>query len=150
MHQLPEIGTKVELHYPTCTSILRGWPWPRRWRRREILVKQIRDLVRQPLTLTEFLHRPFVYRSRYLILGNEFGRDKQFYLGTAREYFTRGQLRLGLYEIGDSAPSRLVSRPFENTPCDRKLLYRAVKHLMHFDFGQLHLRIFADDMRITF
>jgi hypothetical protein len=147
MHQLPEIGTKVELHYPTCTSVLST---SKRWTLREIEVKQIRDLVSHPLTLAEFIRRPFIYRSRYLILGNELGQDKQFYLGTAREYFSTGQLRLGLYKPGRTVPTRLVSRPFENTPFDRRLLYRAVVELMHFDFGQLQLRIFADDMRITF
>jgi len=144
--QLPEIGNTVELHYPTCTSVLAATE--KRWKRREIQVQQIRDLVEHPLTLEEFLRRPFIYRSRYLLQAVEHGQRKQFYLGTAREFFSCGQLRLGLYLPDGRRPTELLSRPFENTPYDRRLLYRAVLELAQYDFGQKQLRVLADDLRI--
>ncbi len=142
---LPVAGTKIELHYPTCTDVFAD---SEQWRLRELLVYRIRDLVREPLTIDEYLHRPFVKRSRYLLIGKEYGRWKQFYLGSTQEYLANGQLRLGLYGPDDTKPTQLVSRPFDNTPEDRKCLFEAVERWSKLSFGQLQLRVFADDLRI--
>jgi hypothetical protein len=104
---------------------------------------------REPLTIEEYLQRPFIRRSRYLLVGKELGRWKQFYLGSTQEYYSTGQLRLGLYGPDDLLPRHLVSRPFDNTPEDRKRLYNAVADWSKLDFGQLNLRVFADDLRIV-
>jgi len=143
---LPVAGTKIELHYPTCTDVFAA---SREWRRRELIIYRIRDLVQQPLTVEEYMHRPFVRRSRYLIVGKEYGRWKQFYLGSSREFYAAGQLRLGLYGPNDTMPKQLVSRSFDNTPEDRRRLFDAVRHWCKLDFGHLNLRVFADDLRIV-
>jgi hypothetical protein len=143
---LPEPGTKIELHYPTRTDVYAD---SLDWRRRELVIYRIRDLVQQPLSIEEYLHRPFVRRSRYLVIGKEFGRWKQFYLGSSREYHTAGQLRLGLYGPTDRTPKHLVSRPFDNTPEDRRMLYDAFAEWSAMDFGQLSLRVFCDDLRVV-
>jgi hypothetical protein len=142
---LPEPGTKIELHYPTRTDVFAD---SQLWRLRELIVYRIRDLVREPLTIEEYLSRPFVKRSRYLLIGKELGRWKQFYLGTTQEFHASGQLRLGLYAPDELKPRHLVSRSFDNTPKDRKELYKAVAEWSKIDFGQLTLRVFADDLRI--
>jgi hypothetical protein len=143
---LPVAGTKIELYYPTRTDVYAD---STEWRRRELIIYRIRDLVQQPLTVEEYMHRPFVRRSRYLVIGKEYGRWKQFYLGSSREHFTAGQLRLGLYGPDDRIPKHLVSRSFDNTPEDRKQLYNAVVEWAKLDFGQLALRVFCDDLRIV-
>lgn len=142
---LPVAGTKVDLHYPTLTDVHAELT---EWRRRELIIYRIRDLVQHPLTVEEYLHRPFVRRSRYLVIGKEFGRWRQFYLGSSREFFTSGQLRLGLYRQNDRLPTYLISRPFDNTPEDRRMLYNAVERWAKHDFGQLQLRVFCDDLRV--
>jgi hypothetical protein len=143
---LPVAGTKIELHYPTRTDVFAD---STQWRPRELIVYRIRDLVREPLTIEEYLQRPFIRRSRYLLVGKELGRWKQFYLGSTQEYYSTGQLRLGLYGPDDLLPRHLVSRPFDNTPEDRKQLYNAVADWSKLDFGHLNLRVFADDLRVV-
>lgn len=144
--QIPDPGATVSLHYPTCTDVLAATQ--KRWKQREIEVVSIRDLVRQPLTPQEFMRRPFTRRTRYLLRGRENGLVKQFYLGTSHEYYTCGQLRMGLYLPFSAQPSDLIGRPFENNPFDRRLLYQSLLKFLDYDFGRFDLRIFADDLRL--
>lgn len=145
--QLPDPGSVVSLNYPTCTDVLAATK--KRWLERQIEVISIRDLVSQPLTPQEFMRRPFTRRTRYLMRGVEAGVKKQFYLGTSQEFYSNGQLRMGLYLPGSVRPEELIARPFENSPFDRRLLYQAVLELAGYDFGRLQLRILADDLRLV-
>lgn len=81
--------------------------------------------------------------------GVEAGVKKQFYLGTSQEFYSNGQLRMGLYLPESVRPEELIARPFENSPFDRRLLYQAVLELAGYDFGRLQLRILADDLRLV-
>jgi hypothetical protein len=62
-------GTEIALVYPTQTHVLQIDNSPRKTQ--EIYVHRVRDLIEQPLTPNEYLRRPYVARSRWLVLGSE-------------------------------------------------------------------------------
>jgi hypothetical protein len=72
-----ENGQRLVVHYPVSTHITAEPVF----RRREFLVKGVRDLVRDPLTVQEYCNRTLVRRSRWLVhardvqLGEWSGRD---------------------------------------------------------------------------
>jgi len=140
-------GQQIELVYPTITDILHVNSAPRRTR--NLYVHRARDLVENPLTPLEYLRRPYVARSRWLILASEIAgeRPKQFYVGTADNYRAPGTLRLALYEPGATKPFRLLGRQIEPTPHDRRLLMRLINRAAEIH-KPLELRILADDMRL--
>jgi hypothetical protein len=146
MIELPARGP-LTIHYPTDTHVrLEG---SRILRPRSIRVLSVRDLVAQPLTPEEFLRRPFVRRSRYLLRGYENGQYRQFYLGCSEEFRAPSQLRIALYEPGKLRPTDLLSRPFEPSVLDRKQLARLLIKCQERDFGQLTLRVFTDDFGLV-
>jgi len=144
-----EPGTEVEISYPESTHVLH-WR-PDRCRRRDIIIHHVRDLVTDPLTVAEFMRRPFLLRSRWLVRALEPQRNqwRQFYLGSTREFALPGLLRVGLFEPQAERPSWLHDRRFGATLSDRRALVELVKHWGRIDFGQAKLGIFADDPEIT-
>ncbi len=62
-------GQQIELVYPVNTDIVFIENATRRVR--NLYVHRIRDLVAEPLTPAEYLRRPYVARSRWLILASE-------------------------------------------------------------------------------
>jgi hypothetical protein len=141
------IGTDLELSYPTTTHVrYADKPF---FRDRIFRVVKIRDLVQEPLTVAEFLRRPYNRRSRYLILGQEGNRYRQFYLGCAAGYEAPGQLRLALYDPEGYRPLELLARPFECDVRDRKIMLRLLSNWVDKDFGGLVLRVFADDLGLA-
>lgn len=141
-------GSRIVITYPQTTHVARATLSDAR--SRQILVHRVRDLVEQPLTLMEFLRRPFVLRSRWLVVATDeqLGKFRQFYLGSSKEFLAPCDLRIGLYESEGTRPVRLLSRGFEPTPHDRRLLVKAVCKWAKHDFEGLHLGIYADDMRV--
>ena len=142
-----EPGQQIELVYPITTDILHVEKAPRKLR--QLYVHRVRDLVSQPLTPTEFVRRPYVARSRWLILASEKAAQspKQFYPGTADNYRAPGVLRLALYEPDATKPAFWIGRQIEPTPHDRRLLLRMINKVadQHPDY---ELRIIAPDLAI--
>jgi len=138
-------GTEVEICYPESTHV-RFWR-PDKMRRRKIVIQSVRDLVTDPLSVQEFMRRPFLLRSRWLVKAYEpaINQWRQFYWGSTREFATQGLLRVGLYEPDAVKPSWLYGRPFQPTPKDRRELMKALQQWTKLDFGTATLRVFADD-----
>lgn len=141
-------GTQIVITYPRTTHVARASLDDAR--ERPIRVHRIRDLVRQPLTLSEFLRRPFVLRSRWLVTATDerLNRFRQFYLGTSKEFLAPCDLRIGLYEPGGDRPVRLLSRGFAPTMDDRRLLVKTACRWAQRDLDGLQIGVYADDMRI--
>lgn len=139
-------GQKIEISYPESTLI----DAVTRLRRRRIHVKTVRDLVADPLKPEEFLRRPFIRRSRWLISGIDLDTQqrRQFYLGSSKEYKRPGILRVGLYAPGDSRPRLPFPFWFSETRRDRMMLAIAIEAWMSRDLADLSLRVFVDDFRI--
>lgn len=142
-------GEYLEISYPVDTHVRRFDVVPRR--RRHITIHRVRDLVSDPLTVEEFLRRPFVRRSRWLAFAkdNELEQWRQFYLGSTEEFASPGNLRLALYEPGGSRPKEILGREFRPTVFDRKLMMRLLRRWNHQDHGDLQLRICCDDLRLV-
>jgi len=142
------LGETVTIHYPTTTQV--GFFDRVQKKPRQIVVRSIRDLVREPLTPEEFLRRPFIRRSRWLVRAFEIEhkRFRQFYLGSSLEFEAPCQLRIALFDPHEPFPKKLLFRPIEPTMQDRKLLARALLKWRDKDFGGLQLGIYSDDLRL--
>ena len=77
----------------------------------------------------------------------ESGVWRRFYLGSSREFETRGDLRIAMFEPGEERPWRIVSRGFRESRKDRILLAKALQAIRTEDLGDLQLRVIADDLR---
>lgn len=141
-----EPGSKIELSYPDSTLV----DSIARLVKRRIHVYRVRDLLAEPLTPDEFLRRPFVRRSRWLISGYDLdrGRFRQFYLGNSAEHEAPGLLKVGLYEPGAKRPKRALPRPFGPTPEERQLLVDVLKECARKGPTHLQIRIYSDDLRL--
>ena len=140
-----ERGTEVAIHYPLSTHV-RFWR-PDQYRRREVVIDSVRDLVADPLTVEEFMRRPFLLRSRWLVRAYEprLRQWRQFYWGSTREFAAPGILRVGLYEPEASEATWVHGRAFHPPPKDRRELMQLLKRWSKLDVGELSLKIFADD-----
>ena len=138
-------GQHVELVYPTTTDVLHIHNAPRKVR--QLRVHRVRDLLTQPLTVAEFIRRPYVARSRWLILATEQqGKPpKQFYVGSSDNYRAPDVLRLGLYD--EDGLAKLLGRQFESTVADRRALLRLAIREAEKHEGYT-LGIFAGDLRL--
>lgn len=138
-------GMEVEISYPNSTHV-RFWR-PEDCRKRQIVIHTLRDLVTDPLTVAEFMRRPFLLRSRWLVRAFEpkIRQWRQFYMGSSREFASSGALRVGLFEPGVTAPTWLYGQSFEPTSEGRRNLIRRLQDWSHIDFGNSRLGIFADD-----
>lgn len=141
-------GDEVEISYPVRTHV-RLWR-PDETRRRQLIIHDVRDLLADPLSVEDFLRRPYLLRSRWLAKAfePEPGRWRQFYLGSSKEYAAPGVLRVGLYEPGEIKPVRVYGRDFQPTLEDRRALVKALRQWSRHDFGEAKLRVFASDLRI--
>jgi hypothetical protein len=139
-------GSRIELSYPESTLI----DAVTRLRRRRIEVNHVRDLVCDPLTPEEFLRRPLIRRSRWLVTGIDLEtmRVRQFYLGSSKQHRSSGILRVGLYAPGDRRPSWPFPLEFNESRRDRELLARAIETWSTRELGELSLRVYAHDFRI--
>jgi len=142
-----EPGQPIELVYPICTDVLRIADAPRKLR--QLRVCRVRDLLAEPLTVAEFAKRPFVARSRWLVLARDENdrQFRQFYPGSADNYRSPDVLRIGLYDPESQRPAMLLGRQFEPSKADRlALLKLAIREENNHDGYEL--RIFAGDMRL--
>ncbi|KLU07665.1 hypothetical protein RISK_000342 [Rhodopirellula islandica] len=141
-----EPNDEVELTYPESTLVEANTTF----RRRRLQIREIRDLITDPITPEEYLRRPLTQRSRYLLTA--YDKDskswRQFYVGSSKEFLTDGRLRIALYEKGGTSPQKIVSRSFEATRRDRIALARAVKEMQEKDLAGLELRIVPDESRV--
>lgn len=142
-----EPGSKIELVYPTITHVLRVYSAP--CKLRQLYVHRVRDLVAEPLTVAEFMRRPYVARSRWLILASEWAGEppRQFYVGSSDNYRAPGMLRLALYEPGQDRPASLLGRQFEPTVADRRALLKLAMREADKHEG-FELRITAVDLKL--
>lgn len=149
MHDV-QPGSRLTIHYPKTRHILHAERSP--LVARDVTVREVIDLVAKPLTPEEFLRRPYLRRGRWLIRATEkFGcreRWRQFYLANTAEFRRHGGLRLALYEPDSCRPAKIISSEFSSSVVERKSLIRLVEKLRMHDFGDLKLRIVADDFRI--
>lgn len=138
-------GQRIEIHYPSTTIIDAHADFCRR----VILVDAIRDLVREPLTPREFLRRPLTRRSRWLAHGfdENAGCWRKFYLGSSREFESRGDLRIAAFEPDSDRPWRILSRGFRESRKERILLAKTLHQVSLLDLGELQVRVIADDLR---
>ncbi len=138
----------LELTYPANTHV-REFENARR-QLRKLTIRRIRDLTRDPLTINEFLRRPYTMRSRWLI--RAFDHDlkswRQFYLGSSTEFAAPGQLRIAFYRPDGTSMEKLLGREFNPTVRDRKLMMRLLRRWANKDHGDLQLRISCDDLRL--
>lgn len=139
--------TRLRIRYPATNHV--GFDPP--LLRRAVLVRRVRDLVREPLSIEEFLRRPFIRRSRWLLSGvdEESGKCRQFYLGSSLEFRSPGLVRVALYEPAGNRPYEILTRGFEPTPEDRKKLMRVLRAWSAKDVGELQICVYSDDMRLV-
>ncbi|EKK02997.1 hypothetical protein RBSH_01690 [Rhodopirellula baltica SH28] len=138
--------TEIELTYPDSTLVESNTTF----RRRYLQIREVRDLIADPITPEEYLRRPLTQRSRYLLTAydKESKSWRQFYVGSSKEFLTDGRLRIALYEKGGTSPKKIVSRSFEATRRDRIALAREVKAMQEKDLAGLELRIIPDESRV--
>lgn len=135
--------TQIEITYPESTQV----ESETKFRRRRIQIREVRDLITQPLTPEEYLRRPLTHRSRYLLtaLDKDTAQWRQFYLGSSKEHATNGRLKIALYSPGAAMPTRIISRSFEPTRRDRIALARMLKELKEKSHDGMELRVIPDD-----
>lgn len=138
---------EIELPYPTIRDVhlidtAAALP-------RNLVVRRVRDLCRQPLTPAEFMRRPYINRSRWLITAHDadIREFRQFYLGSSPRFRSPGCLRIALERDGHR---QLIARQFEPTIRDRRVMMRMIQRISDQspDLVQF-LRIIADDMRLV-
>lgn len=135
--------TQIEFTYPESTQV----ESQTKFRRRRVQIREVRDLILQPLTPEEFLRRPLTHRSRYLLTAYDLdsAQWRQFYLGSSKEHATDGRLKIALYKPGAEKPTKIISRPFEPTRRDRIQLARTLKELRNQSHDGLELRVIPDE-----
>lgn len=140
-----DTGMEVEINYPNSTHI-RYWK-PEDCRKREIVIHSVRDLKAEPLTVEEFMRRPFLLRSRWLVRAFEpkVKQWRQFYMGSSREFAESGVLRIGLFEPGSKTPTWMHGKAFRPTVEDRRELIKTLKDWGKLNFGDAWIGIFPDD-----
>lgn len=135
--------TQIELTYPESTQVESQTTF----RRRRVQIREVRDLISQPLTPEEFLRRPLTHRSRYLLTAFDLDTEqwRQFYLGSSKEHAANGRLKIALYKPGEAKPTKIISRAFEPTRRDRIQLARTIKALREKAHDGLELRVIPDE-----
>lgn len=142
-------GQLLEFDYPTSTHVRHIETCLHR--RRVVRVRRIRDLLANPLTPEEFLRRPFVARSRWLIYGIDRDRraDRKFYAGSSLQFRSPGTLRIALYDPDGTRPVDYLARAFAPTNDDRRVMVRWLIRWRNEDFNGRLLRILCDDCRVV-
>ena len=145
-------GEQIELVYPTRTHVREIDVCPRVTRR--LVVRHVRDLVADPLTIAEFLQRPYTARSRYLVRAWDLDRCdyRQFYAGSSDNHRAPGTLRIAVYLPGESRPHRILTDGFESTVRDRQSLMRSLQKITdelsrRRFIRDEQIRVVADDLR---
>lgn len=143
-----QLQRNVEINYPICTHI----DAPQlQFRPRSIRPYRIRDLVKNPLTIREYLARPYTRRGRYLALSKDLttGTLKQFYLSSTEEHWRDTPLRLCLFNDTTGKIDCLMPHLYGSTKRDRLVLSKVVIEFLDTEFEPgFRLGIFADDLQV--
>lgn len=141
-----QVGTILEIDYPVSNRIGAKTEFTRR----SIRIDRVRDLLEDPLSVEEYLRRPFVRRSRWLVAGldRRLGFRRCFYLGSSRQLWTESGLRVGLYEPGMSRPFWIIGPLFRPTMEDQQALCKSLQVWKECDMGELQMRIYCDDLKV--
>lgn len=133
-------------HYPTTTNVRNILE--SEFRRREVFIRGIRDLVYWPLTPVEFVRRPLVHRGRYMIRGTDLlsGGIRQFYEVNCLELFRLVPLRVGLFEEYGQRPTYVFNRTFFSA-AERMSLAMAIGKGAFNHIDGMKIGVFADDLR---
>ena len=139
-----ELGARVELEYPS-RSLVGVEP---AFLRRVMLVRSVRDLVKDPLTPAEFIRRPMVHRSRFLFrcLDVQKNAYRNVYEGAAREWRRDCPHRWGLF-CGNQLMER-VAGAWGNSEHDRLELRKLLEKWRFEDFAGWRIGVFVDDLRV--
>ncbi|EMI22171.1 hypothetical protein RMSM_00904 [Rhodopirellula maiorica SM1] len=144
-----EPSQRIELEYPTHTHV--RLIERSQYKRRHLVVHRMRDLVTDPLTPAEFLRRPYVARSRWLMTAWDERIDefRQFYLGSTAQFRAPGCLRIVIEDHNADPPRRLIGRQYEPNVFDRRLMVRMMQKWLR-EQPDLYekIRVMADDMRL--
>jgi len=142
------ISERIELDYPLDTNVLRVSA--SEWRRRYLRVLRVRDLIKEPLTVSEFLDRPLLERSRWLITAKDVhtGTVRRYYPGTARNINLVGSLQLALYEPDGTMPAKFLTKPFGATYEERMILARLAKSFEPQTPRGLLLRVTSHELKL--
>jgi hypothetical protein len=139
-------GQRLVLSYPTTSLVTVRDPG---WKRRSVMVRSVRDLVSDPLTPWEFLRRPMIHRSRYLLRVIDLRQNqyRQMYLASAREWRRESPLRVGLFDGGRLVFPTSVEWGWSQN--DRRGLAKVLRQWMGEDFGGMRLGVYADGLRLV-
>lgn len=138
----------IDVHYPVCTHIAVD---KLEFRQRVIRPYKIRDLVTDPLTIREYLARPFTRRGRYLALCKDIrsGQLRQFYLSSTQEHWRDTPLRFCLFDDAAKKPVEIMPVNYGTTKRDRLILAKTVIEFLDTEFyGNLRIGIFSDDLQV--
>ena len=135
---------ELQLHYPTSTLIGADLEF----KPRTLIVKYVRDLRTNPLTIEDFFRRPLIHRGRWLlgVLDLDSREFRSIYPTTSREHFDDAPLRIGLYESFGNEPIDILSRHFQATARERMLLAKTLFKWSELDLDGLKLGVFAENV----
>ncbi|MEM6365838.1 MAG: hypothetical protein AAF745_15530, partial [Planctomycetota bacterium] len=110
-------NTELKVTYPESTQVESQCDY----RTRRIRIRDVRDLISDPLTPEEYFRRPLTRRSRFLVTAFDLDLNqwRRFYLGSTQEHASEGRLRWALYQPGHLQPKTISSRSFDPTRRDR-------------------------------
>jgi hypothetical protein len=132
-------------HYPRSCSVAD----PLSWRPVHFQAIGVRDLVADPLTIEQFLRRPYLRRSRYQlrVVDLATGRRRTIYERLLRENFRDCPLRVGVYEGRKLV--ELMATNYGPSVADRRGLLRFLAKYSTTDFGDYRLGILSDDGEVV-
>jgi hypothetical protein len=138
------VNQVLSVGYPVSTDVTARLEF----RDRELMVRRVRDLVTEPLTIAEYLRRPLVRRSRFLLSGTDLscGQFRRFYLRSAREFLRDTPLRVGMFEGGHLV--ELTRTNWGPTARDRMALARFLGRFAGANLGGLEIGVFSDDLEM--
>lgn len=121
-----KFGDELDISYPICTDIREFQNSPLRSRR--IIIRRLRDLCQEPLTVEEFIRRPFVARSRWLVRSWDVDLKtwRNFYLGSTPEFKSPGTLRLAIFGACPDRPIDYLGRMYHETFQDRRAMLHQI------------------------
>jgi len=115
------------------------------WVPRKFRILAVRDSVRYPLSVEQFLRRPMTRRSRYLVRVRdlETGARHSVYHRSLRDWYRETPLRVGIYD--GSELKELLTTNWGPSVADRLGLVHFLQTHGNYDMGDLRLGILSDD-----
>ncbi len=138
----------VEINYPVCTHVDAQ---KLEFRPRVLRAYKIRDLVTDPLTIREYLARPFIRRGRYLALCKDLrsGELRQFYVASTQEHWRQTPLRFCLFDPAAKKPIEIMPSCYGTSTRDRLILSKTLLNFLDAEFeGDLRIGIYCDDLQV--